>query len=354
MHETRLSLVAPSRDLETLIEKTKAYIRGAKAPATLLAYKSDFRDFTRFCREHNLSFLPSTPETVALYITDCASRLASGTITRRLTSITKAHQSAGSKDSPASTHHFIVSETLKGIRRAIGTAQHGKKPLLTADIRRIIASCPKSLRGRRDCALLLIGFAGAFRRSELAAIEVSDVSYSKDGLVIDLRRSKTDQQARGRQVGIPFGGDAGDMSGPRGAPLAEGIANQVRSPVPRDQPSRPHQSARFESRLDRLDSEASGAEGGNEDPAIGRSLASRGLRHTGGDEWSERTRHHAPDRAQVGGDFGQVHPHRADVHSQCGGEPRDLGSPACQPALLTQDKENRADLREKGLLASQK
>lgn len=169
MHETRLSLVAPSRDLETLIEKTKAYIRGAKAPATLLAYKSDFRDFTRFCREHNLSFLPSTPETVALYITDCASRLASGTITRRLTSITKAHQSAGCKDSPASTHHFIVSETLKGIRRAIGTAQHGKKPLLTADIRKIVAHCPKSLPGTRDRALVIIGFAGAFRRSELAA-----------------------------------------------------------------------------------------------------------------------------------------------------------------------------------------
>ena len=148
MHETRLSLVAPSRDLETLIEKTKAYIRGAKAPATLLlfTYKSDFRDFTSFCHEHDLSFLPSTPETVALYITDCASRLASGTITRRLTSITKAHQSEGSKDSPASTHHFIVSETLKGIRRAIGTAQHGKKPLLTADIRRIIAHCPKGLQ----------------------------------------------------------------------------------------------------------------------------------------------------------------------------------------------------------------
>ena len=74
MHETRLTLVAPSRDLENLIEKTKAYIRGAKASATLLAYRSDFRDVTRFCREHNLSFLPSTPETVALYITDRASR----------------------------------------------------------------------------------------------------------------------------------------------------------------------------------------------------------------------------------------------------------------------------------------
>ena len=74
----------------------------------------------------------------------------------------------GCKDSPASTHHFVVSETLKGIRRAIGTAQHGKKPLLAADIRRIIAHCPKNLTGTRDRALILIGFAGAFRRSELA------------------------------------------------------------------------------------------------------------------------------------------------------------------------------------------
>jgi site-specific recombinase XerD len=207
MHEPRLSLVARSRDLENLIEKTKAYIRGAKSPATLRAYRSDFKDFTRFCREHNFSFLPATPETVALYIADCASRLASATITRRLTSITKAHQSAGYKESPASTHQFIVSETLKGIRRAIGTAQHGKKPLLTADIRRIVAHCPKNLTGTRDRALVLIGFAGAFRRSELAAIDVSDVSFCKDGLVIDLRRSKTDQEASGRQVGIPFGED---------------------------------------------------------------------------------------------------------------------------------------------------
>ena len=208
MHEPRLTLVARSRDLETLIEKTKAYIRGAKSPATLHAYRSDFEDFTRFCREHNFSYLPATPETVALYIADRASILSSGTITRRLTSITKAHQAAGCKDSPASTHHFVVSETLKGIRRAIGTAQHGKKPLLTVDIRKIIALCPKSLRGTRDRALILIGFAGAFRRSELAAIEVTDVSYCKDGLVIDLRRSKTNQEAKGRQVGIPFGEDA--------------------------------------------------------------------------------------------------------------------------------------------------
>src|ERR1017187_10038405 len=68
---------------------------------------------------------------------------AGETITRRLTSISKAHQAAGCNDSPASSRHFVVSETLKGIRRAIGTKQHGKDPLLTADIRRIVESCPE-------------------------------------------------------------------------------------------------------------------------------------------------------------------------------------------------------------------
>jgi integrase len=98
-----------------------------------------------------------------------------------------------------------VSETLKGIRRSIGTAQEGKAPLLTSDIRRIVAACPETLSGLRDRALVLVGFAGAFRRSELAAIDFAHLSFTKDGLIIDLRRSKTDQEAAGRKVGIPFG-----------------------------------------------------------------------------------------------------------------------------------------------------
>jgi integrase len=200
-------LVAPSRALEQLIAKAKLFIHGAKSPATLRAYQSDFADFMAFCREHCLSHLPASPASVALYISDRADSLAAATITRRLTSITKAHQAAGFEDSPASTHHFIVSETLKGIRRAIGTRQHGKDPLLTADIRRIVEHAPISLLGTRDRALILVGFAGAFRRSELAAIEVEDVSFTPDGIVIDLRRSKTDQEGAGRKVGIPFGSD---------------------------------------------------------------------------------------------------------------------------------------------------
>lgn len=97
-----------------------------------------------------------------------------------------------------------MSETLKGIRRTIGTAQEGKAPLLTTDIHRNVAACPKTLSGLRDRALVLVGFAGAFHRSELAAVDLAHLSFTKDGLVIDRRRSKTDQEAVGHKVGIPF------------------------------------------------------------------------------------------------------------------------------------------------------
>jgi len=207
MQPPTLSLAVRSPGLEDLIEKARSFIHSAKSPATLLAYRTDFEDFTRFCQEHNLPHLPTTPTTVALYIADRAGSLRSATITRRLTSITKAHQAAGFEASPSSSHHFVVSETLKGIRRSIGTAQKGKAPLLTSDIRRIVAACPETLLGLRDRALVLVGFAGAFRRSELAAIDFTHLSFTQEGLVIDLRRSKTDQEAAGRKVGIPFGTD---------------------------------------------------------------------------------------------------------------------------------------------------
>jgi integrase len=128
--------------------------------------------------------LPASPQTVALYITDRASPLASGTITRRLTSITKAHQNSGFTDSPASTGNFIVGETLKGIRRTIGTAQKGKSPLLADDIRAIIAATVEGSQRFRDRALFLAAFAGAFRRSELARMDVRDLKFTADGVVV--------------------------------------------------------------------------------------------------------------------------------------------------------------------------
>ena len=199
------ALVSNPASLEELIQKAKTFAAAAKAPATLKAYRNDWRDFESWCRDHQLPSLPSTPETVALYIANRASTLASGTITRRLTSITKVHQAAGFTDSPATTRHFVVGETLKGIRRTIGTAQHGKDPLLSADIRRIVAARREGLIGLRDSAIVLVGFAGEFRRSELALINICDLTFSADGIVVTVRKSKTDQESAGREVGLPFG-----------------------------------------------------------------------------------------------------------------------------------------------------
>jgi integrase len=205
MHPHIYTLASKPASIEELIQKAKTFVAAAKAPATLKAYRNDWRDFESWCRDHQLLSLPSTPETVALYIADRASTLASGTIARRLTSITKAHQAAGHTDSPATTRHFVVGETLKGIRRTIGTAQQGKAPLLSADVRRIVAARREDLLGLRDAALVLVGFAGGFRRSELAGIDISDLKFSADGVVVTVRKSKTDQEGAGREVGLPFG-----------------------------------------------------------------------------------------------------------------------------------------------------
>jgi len=152
--------------------------------------------------------LPAGLETVALYLAALAATHRPATMTRRLTAITKAHQIAG-HPSPATMQQPAVSETLKGIRRTLGTAQQIKAPLLTADVRRMVEALPENLAGRRDRALLLLGFAGGFRRSELAALDVEDVLPTEDGLVVKLRRSKTDPEGKGREVGIPHGSSPG-------------------------------------------------------------------------------------------------------------------------------------------------
>jgi len=205
MAGSNLFLASESLHLEKLVERAEGFVRAAKAPATLRAYRSDWRDFEAWSAGHRLQALPAQPETVALYIADLAARCAAGTITRRLTSISKAHQTAGYSDSPASTRHAIVGETLKGIRRTIGTAQKGKDPLLTAQIRKMLACCPEGLLGVRDRALLLDGFAGAFRRSELAALLVTDLKFGENGVIAAVRRSKTDQEGAGQEVGLPWG-----------------------------------------------------------------------------------------------------------------------------------------------------
>lgn len=185
-----------------LTDQVREYIRASEAENTLRGYQSDWRDFCGWCETQTVSPLPSTPETVASYIAECAGRLTVGSIQRRLNAITEAHRAVG-LDSP--THTAIVRNCMKGIRRMKGTAPVQKAPALTDDIRAMIPATDSGLIGVRDRALVLLGFAGAFRRSELVALDVQDCSFGKDGLTVTLRRSKTDQAGEGRKIGIPHG-----------------------------------------------------------------------------------------------------------------------------------------------------
>ena len=139
---------------------------------------------------------------MASFIAECASRLKVGSIQRRINAIAEAHKAVG-LESP--THHAMVTNTMKGIRRTKGTAPVQKAPTLTDDIRSMVAATDTGIIGARDRAMVLLGFAGAFRRSELVGLDVEDCTFGKDGLTVTLRRSKTDQDGVGRKVGIPYG-----------------------------------------------------------------------------------------------------------------------------------------------------
>jgi site-specific recombinase XerD len=185
--------------------RARDYAPEARAANTRRAYRADWRDFTSWCEGHGRPALPAAPETVALYLTDLAGRCKTSTLQRRLSSIAQAHQLAGHAAHDSPTRHATVRAVWAGIRRAKGTAQAGKAPALTADVRAMVATLPDTLLGLRDRALLLLGFAGAFRRSELVGLDVGDLEAGRAGLVVTLRRSKTDQEGEGRKLGVPYG-----------------------------------------------------------------------------------------------------------------------------------------------------
>ncbi len=190
------------RSLAAMREQARDYAQSAKAPNTRRAYRADWADFTAWCRAHDRAPLPALPETVALYLAALAGHRKTSTLTRRLSAISQAHQVAGH---PSPTKDQSVRAVAAGIRRAKGTAQQGKTAAVTADVRLMVGALPATLMGRRDRALLLLGFAGAFRRSELVALDVADVVERPEGLAVTIRRSKTDQEGAGRTVGIPYG-----------------------------------------------------------------------------------------------------------------------------------------------------
>jgi integrase len=185
-----------------LPSQVREFIRASKAENTLRGYQSDWREFCGWCEGRGIAPLPASPETVAAYIAECAARLKVGSIQRRLNAIAEAHKAMG-LESP--THSPIVANTMKGIRRTKGTAPDQKAAALTDDIRAMVDATSPGIIGVSDRALILLGFAGAFRRSELVALDLADCAFTKDGLTLTLRRSKTDQEGNGRKVGIPYG-----------------------------------------------------------------------------------------------------------------------------------------------------
>jgi site-specific recombinase XerD len=189
-------------DLVHLVERTADYARHSKSPATVRAYEADWHHFQAWCRARNLTSFPAAETTVCLYLSDLAESHKPSSLQRRLAAISQVHQAAG-HETP--TQSARVRTVMAGIRRVKGTAPNCKEPVLVEDIRRMVASLPNGLVGARDRALLLVGFAGGFRRSELVGLDVGDVTCNCEGLVITLRRSKTDQEGQGRKVGIPYG-----------------------------------------------------------------------------------------------------------------------------------------------------
>jgi site-specific recombinase XerD len=138
-----------------------------------------------------------------LYLSTLAESAKVSTLTRRISAISQAHQAA---DLETPTAHLAVRKLMAGIRRSKGTAQTGKRPLAAADLRTLLAPLDaRRILDVRDRALLLAGFAGAFRRSELVGLNVTDLEFNREGLIVNVRRSKTDQEGQGRRVGIPYG-----------------------------------------------------------------------------------------------------------------------------------------------------
>jgi len=197
--------LANAVDLDTLsgiADRASEFAHDSKAANTVRAYRADWSHFVEWCTGHQQVTLPASPDTVALYIADLAATHKPSTLTRRISAISQAHQIAGF-ESPV--HAAKVRAVMAGIRRSKGTAAEAKTPVLVEDLKRMLTHVPEGLLGVRDRALLLVGFAGAFRRSELVGLDHGDVEFARDGLVVRIRKSKTDQDGEGRKIGIPYG-----------------------------------------------------------------------------------------------------------------------------------------------------
>ena len=192
-------------DLKSLHEETLNNLKSSKANNTLRAYKSDFKDFCGFCAKHGFHSLPTEPKVVSLYLTHLSKNSKISTLRRRLVSIGMVHKLKGHY---LDTKHPIIIENLLGIKRVKGSYQKGKKPILINHLKSIINVIDEQkideIKKARDKALLLVGFAGGFRRTELISIDHEDLEFVTEGVKIIVKKSKTDQFGEGMTKGLPY------------------------------------------------------------------------------------------------------------------------------------------------------
>ena len=192
-------------NIKSLEIETLKNLKNSKAKNTLRAYQADFRDFSIFCTKNGFNSIPTEPKILSLYLTHLSATSKFSTLKRRIASISVVHKMKGHY---LDTKHPIVMENLHGIRRAKGTKQLGKKPILINDLKSIINAIDQfnkiEKKKLRDKAILLVGFSGGFRRSELVEIEYDDVEFVSEGVKIFIKRSKTDQSGEGMIKAIPY------------------------------------------------------------------------------------------------------------------------------------------------------
>ena len=191
-------------DVKSLELETLKNLKSSKAPNTLRAYKADYKDFALFCIKHGFKSMPTDPKVLSLYLTHLSQTSKFSTLKRRLASISVIHRLSGHY---IDTKHPMITENLMGIKRVKGSYQKAKKPILLNDLKSIVNVIDKDKNEKRRAknrALILIGFAGGFRRSELVAILFEDIDFVPEGVKIFIKRSKTDQSGEGMTKGIPY------------------------------------------------------------------------------------------------------------------------------------------------------
>ena len=192
-------------DIKSLELETLKNLKNSKSANTLRAYKADFKDFSVFCSKNGLNSMPTEPKILSLYLTHLSATSKFSTLKRRIASISVIHKIKGHY---LDTKHPIIMENLHGIKRVKGSHQKAKKPILINELKLIINAIDQANQSEkkknRDKALILVGFSGGFRRSELVGIDYDNVEFVNEGVKIFVKRSKTDQSGEGMIKAIPY------------------------------------------------------------------------------------------------------------------------------------------------------